>query len=216
MENPTAVFALCSSIVSPHLPTRKVVAEILTFLCHWDPPNGHTAVLAGMDQLKLAFSELGRFDAWIRLLEVTIDGRGRMGSLVGASEEIRKGGMGVDSMLMEYALANLFLINALANEHEDLRIRVHVRSQLKACGLPRIMQKMLLFKYELIDRQLAHYEEEEQLDIEELVEIQNDNGGESNVLDIDNPIEVVSGIWKRLDTSPRGKDFFYLHYIIYY
>ena len=173
MESPTTVFALCLSIVSPHLPTRKVVAEILTFLCHWDPPNGHTAVLSGMDQLKSHLAELGRFDAWMRLLELTIDGRGKMGSLVGASEEIRKGGMGVDSILMEYTLANLFLINALANEQEDLRIRVHVRSQLRACGLPRIMQKMSQFKYELIDRQLAHYEEEEQLDLEELVDIQD-------------------------------------------
>ena len=214
MENPAAVFALCSSIVCPHLPTRKVVAEILTFLCHWDPPNGHTAVLSGMDQLKSHLGELGRFDAWMRLLEVTIDGRGKMGSLVGASEEIRKGGMGVDSILMEYALANLFLINALANEHEDLRIRVHVRSQLRACGLPRIMQKMLQFKYELIDRQLAHYEEEEQLDLEELVDMQAD--GDPTALDADNPIEVVSGIWKRLDTSPRAKDFFLsaLHHLL--
>lgn len=160
MEHPTAVFTLTSCIVSPHLPTRKVVAEILTFLCHWDSPNGHSAVLSSMDQLKTALGELGRFDAWMRLLEVTIDGRGRMGSLVGASEELRKGGMGTDSILMEYALANLFLINALANEHEELKIRVHVRSQLKACGLQRIMQKMQLFKYDLIERQLAHYEEE--------------------------------------------------------
>jgi cytokinesis protein len=206
MDNSAAVFALCSSIVSPHLPTRKVVAEILTFLCHWDPPNGHIAVLEGMDQLKSSLGELGRFDAWMRFLEFTIDGRGRMGSLVGASEEIRKGGMGIDSILMEYALANLFLINALANEHEELKVRVHVRSQLKACGLPRIMQKMTLFKYELIDRQLSHYEEEEQLDLEELVDFQAD--GDAVVLDADNPIEVVSGIWKKLDTSPRARDFF--------
>src|SRR5271156_2816119 len=111
MDHPATIFALCSSIVSPHLPTRKVVAEILTFLCHWDPPNGHTSVLTAMDQLKSALSELGRFDAWMRLLEVTIDGRGRMGSLVGASDEMRKGGMGVAAPLLEYALANLFLIN---------------------------------------------------------------------------------------------------------
>jgi len=206
LEHPVAVFTICSSIVSPHLPTRKVVAEILTFLCHWDLPNGHAAVLAGMDQLKSALGELGRFDAWMRLLEVTVDGRGRMGSLVGASDELRKGGMGIDSILMEYALANLFLINALANEHEDLRVRVHVRSQLKACGLPRVMQKMALFKYELIDRQLQAYEEEEQLDLEEVVDIQVD--GEPSVVDVDNPVEVVQGIWRRLETSPRGKDFF--------
>jgi cytokinesis protein len=214
MENPATVFTLTSSIVSPHLPTRKVVAEILTFLCHWDSPNGHSAVLTSMDQLKQALGELGRFDAWMRLLEVTIDGRGRMGSLVGASEEVRKGGMGIDSLLMEYALANLFLINALANEHEDLKVRVHVRSQLKACGLTRIMQKMQMFKYDLIDRQLEHYLEEEQLDLEELVDVQAD--GDTTVLDIDNPVEVVSGIWKRLDTSPRAKDFFLsaLHHLL--
>lgn len=142
----------------------------------------------------------------MRLLEVTIDGRGRMGSLVGASEELRKGGMGLDSILMEYALANLFLINALANEHEDLKIRVHVRSQLKACGLQRIMQKMHTFKYELIDRQLEHYEEEEQLDLEELTDIQIN--GDVTVINIDDPTEVVKGIWNRLDSSQRARDFF--------
>jgi len=206
MDHPPAIFTLCASIVSPHLPTRKVVAEILTFLCHWDPPNGHTAVLQAMDQLKNALGELGRFDAWMRLLEVTIDGRGRFGSLVGASEEMRKGGMGLDSILMEYALANLFLINALANEHEDLKIRCHIRSQLKACGLHRIMQKMATFKYDLIDRQLESYEEEEQLDLEELTDIQIN--GDSTVINIDDPTEVVRGIWNRLDSSQRARDFF--------
>ena len=45
--------------------------------------------------------ESGRFDAWMRIVEVTIDGRGKMGSKVGASEEIRSGGVGVENLLME-------------------------------------------------------------------------------------------------------------------
>ena len=48
----------------------------------------------------------GRFDAWFRVLESTIEGRGRMGSMVGASEEVRRDA-GVDSSLNEYAVSSL-------------------------------------------------------------------------------------------------------------
>lgn len=31
----------------------------------------------------------GRFDAWFTVMEATLDGRGKMGSFVGASEEVK-------------------------------------------------------------------------------------------------------------------------------
>ena len=49
-------------------------------------------------------NEHGRFDAWMRMLESTIDGRGRYGSFVNASEEYKKGGMSTDGLLKEYAV----------------------------------------------------------------------------------------------------------------
>jgi len=80
------------------------VAEILSVLCHYDKVRGHPLVLQGFDQLAKFQAEQGRFDVWIRMLENAIDGRGRMGSLVNASDEFRKGGIGFDSSLMEYAV----------------------------------------------------------------------------------------------------------------
>jgi hypothetical protein len=54
-------------------------------------------------------NEHGRFDAWMRMLENTIDGRGRHGSLVYASDEFKKGGIGVDGSLMEYAVMRFYI-----------------------------------------------------------------------------------------------------------
>jgi hypothetical protein len=65
------------------------VAEILVFLCHWSQPQGHNLVLRSLDNLKNVKNENGRFDAWLKVFENAIDGRGKMGSLVGASEEVR-------------------------------------------------------------------------------------------------------------------------------
>ncbi|MBW0464588.1 hypothetical protein O181_004303 [Austropuccinia psidii MF-1] len=97
ISHPECVYRILFSLVSPHLPTRKTVADILTFLCHWEKPRGHSYVLKGLDQLatlrtasgKPIGETLARFDAWFSSFEQVIDGRGKMGSLVGASEELR-------------------------------------------------------------------------------------------------------------------------------
>ena len=36
----------------------------------------------------------------MRIVEVTIDGRGKMGSLVGASEDVRSGGSEMENLLI--------------------------------------------------------------------------------------------------------------------
>jgi len=111
------------SLTSPHIPTRKTVFDILTFLAYFDGgAQGHPLVLSGLDSLMQLRSEQSRFDAWFASFEATIDGRGRMGSLVGASEEIRslrgrdiKAAMAaasgqVDSVLSEYAVRTILLL----------------------------------------------------------------------------------------------------------
>jgi cytokinesis protein len=49
----------------------------------------------------------GYYDYWFKSLEIALLGRGKMGSLVGASEEVRKGS-GHDSSLQEYAVSSLY------------------------------------------------------------------------------------------------------------
>lgn len=68
-----------------------------------------------------------RFDAWLSTFETTIDGRGKLGSLVGASEEVRSlrgrekglmkaaanGGLVMDdSSLNEYAVSSHWRISS--------------------------------------------------------------------------------------------------------
>lgn len=87
--------------------TRKLVCEVLAFVCHVDLPKGQEIVLKGMDKLREYRRDYGRFDAWLRLLDATLDGRGRMGSLVGASEDVRRLGLqgAGDSHLSDFAVS---------------------------------------------------------------------------------------------------------------
>jgi len=79
------------------------VVEVLTFLCYCEVPMGHKLVLEGLDQVQEYWKESARFDAWMRILENTIDGRGRFGTMVGMSEDLKKAGT-MDSHLIEYVV----------------------------------------------------------------------------------------------------------------
>ncbi|KAK2749420.1 hypothetical protein FQN57_006354 [Myotisia sp. PD_48] len=205
------VVALASSLISPRLNTRKMVSEILTFLCHWAEGQGHQKVLQAMDQVKNMQGETGRFDAWMRVVEVSIDGRGKMGSLVGASEEFRSGGIGMENQLMEYALATLFLINMLVDAPEqDLQLRCHIRAQFTACGIKRLLVKMEGFQYEAIDKQVERYAENEAIDYEDLLQREGSSlkdGIEGEVCDMTDPIQITNAILTRVQ-GDRSLDFF--------
>lgn len=218
LQHQSCVAALTASLTSPRVTTRKLVSEVLTFLCHWDRPHGHSMVLAALDQIKNYEGETGRFDAWLRIVEVTIDGRGKLGSLVGASEEVKSGGIGMENLLMEYALATLFLINSLAQGADDVAVRVHIRAQFKGCGFARIASKMRQFKYELIDKQIERYEEDSQVDYEDLFERDGQSmmeGQEGEVKDLNDPISIVEAINTKIQGS-RTQDYFIsaLHHLL--
>lgn len=103
IKHSTCITSLCFSITSPHLQTRKLVVEVLTFLSYCEVPMGHKLVLEGLDQVMEYWKESARFDAWMRILENTIDGRGRFGTMVGMSEELKKAGT-QDGHLIEYVV----------------------------------------------------------------------------------------------------------------
>lgn len=48
-------------------------------------------MIQGLKSLQQLGKADGKFDAWFSVFEATVDGRGRMGSLVGMSEDLRKG-----------------------------------------------------------------------------------------------------------------------------
>ncbi|KAK8235286.1 cytokinesis protein [Phyllosticta capitalensis] len=208
---PQIVTALAGSLISPRLNTRKLVSEVLTFLCHWGTGKGHEKVLQALDHLKQQQGENGRFDAWMRIVEVTVDGRGKMGSLVGASDEARSGGIGFENLLMEYAVASLFLVNMIVDAPErDLQLRVHLRAQFTACGIKRILNKMEGFQYDVIDKQVENYRTNEAIDYEELLERENSSmvdNVEAEVKDLNDPAQITEAIMNRIHGT-RVQDYF--------
>lgn len=205
------IVSLAASLTSPRLNTRKLASEVLTFLCHWADGQGHYKVIQAMDQLKHAQGENGRFDAWMRIVEVTVDGRGKMGSMVGASDEYRMGGIGVENMLMEYAVASLFLVNMIIDTPErDLQLRCHLRSQLNTCGIKRILTKMEGFQYDVIDKQVDRYRTNEAVDYEDFLDKGNGSmseGAEGVIQDLNDPAQVVDAIMSKISGS-RTQDYF--------
>lgn len=205
------VFAgLTASLISPRLNTRKLVSEVLTFLCHWGSGQGHAKVLQAMDQLKSAHGENGRFDAWMRIVEVTVDGRGKMGSLVGASDEVRSGGIGMENLLMEYAVASLLLINMVVDAPDkDLEQRCHIRAQFNACGVKRILAKMEQFQYEAIDKQIERFRTNEAIDYEDLLERDGTSAMEDDQAerDLSDPLQIVEAITSKVKGT-RAADYF--------
>ncbi|THX33237.1 FH2-domain-containing protein [Aureobasidium pullulans] len=209
LEHAPIVNALGASLISPRLNTRKLVSEVLTFLCHWAEGRGHQKVLQALDSLKSSQGENGRFDAWMRIVEVTVDGRGKMGSLVGASDEVRSGGIGMENLLMEYAVASLFLVNMIVDAPErDLHLRCHIRAQFTACGIKRILNKMEQFQYDIIDKQVERYRANEIIDYEDLLEKENQvDGQEPEPQDLSDPVQIVQAIMSKVNGS-HSADYF--------
>lgn len=109
LAHPIIVNHIASSLNTPHIPSRKVALEILTFLCYWNDGSHHELVISSLEALSAANSESGPYAFWFKSLEGVLLGRGKMGSLVGASEEIRKNA-GLESSLNEYAVSTFFLV----------------------------------------------------------------------------------------------------------
>jgi cytokinesis protein len=93
-----------SSLNTPHIPTRKLILDLLSFLSYWNDGEAHHLVVTALEGLSEANGESsGCYGYWFSSMENVLSGRGKMGSLVGASEEVRRAG-GIDSSLNEYAV----------------------------------------------------------------------------------------------------------------
>ncbi|CDS04805.1 hypothetical protein LRAMOSA07335 [Lichtheimia ramosa] len=205
VSHPECIYHVVLSLVSPPIQTRKLVCEVLAFLCHVDLPKGQEIVLKGLDKLREYRREFGRFDAWLKLLDATLDGRGRMGSLVGASDDVRRlGGQGApDNHLSDYALSNMMLVNSLISVVEDVEVRVHLRNQMNACGLQSITDKMLEFNNEHLARHISIFKQMSDNDYEEVIETHTENMLEN----MNDPRDVFEAILGRVEGT-RGYDFF--------
>ena len=104
ITHPLTIDAIACSLSAVDIPSRRLVAEILTFFCYYNDGVAHESVLKAMDALGAANNQTGRYDFWFQSLLTTLSDNGKMGSLVGASQDIRKH-HGSEAALIEYAVS---------------------------------------------------------------------------------------------------------------
>lgn len=140
-----------------------------------------------------------------------------MGSLVGASEEVKRTG-GIDTSLNEYAvskvfcmwlapctdrylqLSNLVLMNGVINLIEDLDLRLHHRSMMESAGLQRIIELCQDYGIPDIDKQLRKLQgilDEDERKLRERLD-------QEILRDLKNPQDVYNAIFARIrDTKAQ-------------
>lgn len=97
----------------------------------------------------------------------------------------------------------MILVNAIINVVEDVEIRIHLRNQMNASGLERIMDKMKELADEHVDRQIREFKLLAENDQDELMDVYHEN-----VLnDKDDPREVFEYLLSTVEGT-RAYDFF--------
>lgn len=101
-------------------------------------------------------SHLKIIQAWLFAVEQTLDGRGKMGSLVGASDEFKNGGG--ENAILEYCQWTMVFINHLCSCSDNINQRMLLRTKLENCGILRIMNKIKLLDYDKVIDQIELYD----------------------------------------------------------
>jgi cytokinesis protein len=217
LDSNIVVPAIAGALISTKLGTRKLVTDMLSFLAHFQPPEGYNQVLKAMNSLSgdnIHFqaraldkrnsmlsdqqnSGLKRFEQWLKVVEQTMEGRGKLGSMVGASEELKSSGGSGESQLVDYALATMILTNTIAEGGTDFKSRTHIRAQLKAGGVQKIFKKFQLLHNELIDDKIREYEDAAAEDYDALLAAERI--GED--VDLNDPVSLVKNIWTKIQHS---------------
>lgn len=125
-------------------------------------------VLHGMELLKQYGPEFSRFDAWIQALEKTLDGRGKMGSAVGASNDLKMTGMvgAGDSQITQYMFISVLYINTLIRPDliEDRKERLLIGYELEQAGISNVFSKMGVLNHEHINLAIQKFRDDIEAD----------------------------------------------------
>jgi cytokinesis protein len=100
-------------------------------------------------------------------------------------------------------IANLMLINSIISVVEDVDIRVHLRNQMNACGLQRILAKMTEFNNGQVTRHINNFHQMADNDNEEIMELYN----EQMINNMSDPRDVFECILSSVEGT-RSYDFF--------
>ena len=99
---------IVSALDTSHLPTRRLLLDILVFLVYWDDGANCQTVINGLESLSEDNDEASNAYAfWFASLQAVLSGRGKMGSRVGASEQLKRSKGDLEALLTEYLVIPL-------------------------------------------------------------------------------------------------------------
>ncbi|TFK46436.1 hypothetical protein OE88DRAFT_920438 [Heliocybe sulcata] len=162
--NIPAISRMTSALSSPHIATRKLIMDLLVFFLYYDDSRGYRAVIEALIELSKAENEAPTpFAYWFKSWEKTMLGRGKMGSAVAASKEVREAG---NDGLSEYTISNILALNGILEAPGDVRVRRYYLEQMEAAGLLRILALCRKFEVAAIHQQLDTFQEYMQEDMQ--------------------------------------------------
>ncbi|KAG9318370.1 armadillo-type protein [Chiua virens] len=202
MKIPNIVTQIASALNSTHLPTRRTIIEVLLSIVYCSK-DSVDLVFHGLATLSQANGDsTGCYDYWFQSLESALRGRGKMGSLVGATDEYKRIG-GDMGMFFEYALMNIALVVHILDGIDDLDVRIHHRALMDSAGLPRIVTLCRELNIPSMDKQLEVLASIIEDDEQRLKERH-----ESTILaSFSDPEDIWRTLYSRTEGS-RAKDYF--------
>ena len=201
-------------LFSSKLSTKRMATEICVLMLQKRDKKRFEAVLSSLDRnfrigqnyhMTLGFKKYPKYftaldlntqlkviQCWRFAVEQTVDGRGKMGSLVGASEDYRNSGG--ENNILEYCHWTMILVNRLCDNSDDVRQRVHLRTKLENAGFLRIMNKFKALNYEKLTEEVESYENSKLDDFNTMLETDN-NKINANV-NMSDPVSLLKSLWE--------------------
>lgn len=209
---------IARGLFSTKLNTKKMATEIFVVILQKKDATRFNMVLQALDQnfkigqnfhMKMYYSHYPQYfshltidsqlkviQAWRFAVEQTLDGRGKMGSRVGASDEFKASGG--ENTILEYCLWTMILINHICTGSESIEQRMHLRTKLENSGFVRVINRFKLFDYDKIMEEIDSYENSKLDDFNSALE-KNNNNTDVNLQD---PMSLLGTLW----ASCKGTD----------
>ncbi|VEU23665.1 DEKNAAC104907 [Brettanomyces naardenensis] len=152
-------------------------------------------ILGNRDKVK-------RYEVWLWGVSRLFEGRGRMGSKVGAFQEFRYSGPISDNFLAEYALSTLLLINTLVQKSGNLAQRTRMRRLFLSAGVRDIFECFRRLNNVEINHSIASIdasEQEDQAELRQMEEFKNEN------INFNDPVSLFSSMWKKSRNTEAGR-----------
>lgn len=143
-----------------------------------------------------------RYEFWLWGVLRLFQGKGRMGSKVGAFQEFRYAGTITTNFLIDYALSTLLLMNTLIQKAGPLAERTKVRRMLVSAGLKDIFESFNVLQDPEVNHSMASMrsaEHEDHVELRQMEEFQNDN------INFNDPVSLFAAMWKKNQNSDAGK-----------